>query len=203
VFTSRDYLEKASASLRWYPGVGPEADSAIQAVLETVLAKTDTAPRVLSLRDYHAENLIWLPGRDGLRRVGLLDFQDAVAGHPAYDLVSLLWDVRRDVSPQTRERMMAHYVARSGFSEAAFLRDAAILNAQRNLRILTQFARLVVRDGKPRYLAMMPRVWSNLQSALRHPDLADLSQVVHRHVAPPTSDLIERLSRACQTAPVE
>lgn len=131
-------------------------------------------PRVLVLRDFHAENLIWLPGREGPARLGLLDFQDAVAGHRAYDLVSLLEDARRDVSPDLAEAMLQRYIAGSGLDEAGFRRAYAILGAQRNLRIIGIFTRLWKRDGKPHYQAFLPRMWRLVERDLAHPALADL-----------------------------
>lgn len=130
--------------------------------------------RILVLRDFHAENLIWLPQRKGPARLGLLDFQDAVAGHPAYDLVSLLEDARRDVDPDLAEAMLQRYVAGSGADDAAFRRAYAILGAQRNIRIIGIFTRLWKRDGKPQYQAFMPRMWGLLERDLSHPALADL-----------------------------
>lgn len=136
----------------------------------------DTAPerRVLVLRDFHAENLIWLPKRSGPARLGLLDFQDAVAGHPAYDLVSLLEDARRDVDPDFAEAMLQRYIAGSGVDDANFRRMYAILGAQRNIRILGVFTRLWKRDGKPQYQAFMPRMWGLVERDLAHPALTDL-----------------------------
>ncbi len=130
--------------------------------------------RILVLRDFHAENLIWLPQRAGPARLGLLDFQDAVAGHPAYDLVSLLEDARRDVDPDLAEAMLQRYIAGSGADDSAFRRAYAILGAQRNIRIIGIFTRLWKRDGKPHYQAFMPRMWGLLERDLAHPALADL-----------------------------
>lgn len=135
--------------------------------------------RVFVHRDYHAQNLIWLPERSGVARVGLIDFQDAVAGSRAYDLVSLIEDARRDVSPELAEAATAHYLAAmraqgAGMDEPAFRRDMAVMAAQRNAKIVGIFARLYKRDGKARYLAYLPRVWNYLERDLRHPALADL-----------------------------
>lgn len=139
-------------------------------------------PRVLVMRDFHAENLIWLPQRSGAARIGLLDFQDAVAGHRAYDLVSLLEDARRDVSPALAEAMVRRYIAGSGDDEQDFRRAYAILGAQRNLRIIGIFTRLWKRDGKPHYQAFMPRMWGLVERDLQHPDLAKLRQWIDRIV---------------------
>ena len=125
---------------------------------------------VLVLRDYHADNLMVLPDRPEL---GLLDFQDALAGHPAYDLVSLLQDARRDVPRDLEEAMIERFVAALGIVDAdRFRADYEILGAQRNSKILGIFTRLWKRDGKPHYLALQPRVWGHLERNLRHPALA-------------------------------
>lgn len=139
-------------------------------------------PRVLVMRDFHAENLIWLPQRSGAARLGLLDFQDAVAGHPAYDLVSLLEDARRDVSPDLAEAMVRRYCAASSVDATAFRRAYAILGAQRNLRIIGIFTRLWKRDGKPHYQTFMPRMWGLLERDVAHPDLNSLRLWLERIV---------------------
>jgi N-acetylmuramate 1-kinase len=139
-------------------------------------------PRVLVMRDFHAENLIWLPGRKGAARLGLLDFQDAVAGHRAYDLVSLLEDARRDVPPALAEAMIRRYIAGSGENAQDFRRAYAILGAQRNLRIVGIFTRLWKRDGKPHYQSFMPRMWGLVERDLQHPELAKLRQWIDRIV---------------------
>jgi aminoglycoside/choline kinase family phosphotransferase len=130
-------------------------------------------------RDYHAQNLLWREDHSGLARVGMIDFQDALAGSPAYDLVSLLEDARRDVKPELAEAMMQLYLAQSCANGAPqdterFHADAAILAAQRNAKIIGIFARLARRDGKPRYLAHLPRVWRYMEGDLSHPVLAPL-----------------------------
>jgi N-acetylmuramate 1-kinase len=157
----------------------PDAREAYRAAWAQTLTGLSPLPPVLTLRDYHAENLMWLPDRHGVGRVGLLDFQDALAGSPAYDLVSLLEDARRDVAPQLADAMTAHYVDlrranEPGFDEAALRQDAAILAAQRNAKIIGIFARLWRRDGKPRYLSFLPRMWGYMQRDLAHPALREL-----------------------------
>ena len=126
------------------------------------------------LRDYHAENLLFLPDRGGDRQVGLLDFQDALMGHRAYDLVSLLQDARRDVSPELEGKMIRHYLEMTGLDMDSFLRGYALLGAQRNAKIIGIFARLCQRDGKDKYLSLIPRVWDLLQRGLDHPALDGL-----------------------------
>lgn len=131
--------------------------------------KTSAASPVLVLRDYHADNLMVLPDRQDL---GLLDFQDALAGHPAYDLVSLLQDARRTVPPQLEEEMIARYTAAANVADTTrFRAHYEILGAQRNTKILGIFTRLWKRDGKTHYLPLQPRVWNYLERNLRHPAL--------------------------------
>ncbi|HWY63038.1 MAG TPA: phosphotransferase [Rhizomicrobium sp.] len=135
--------------------------------------------RVLVHRDFHAQNLMWMPERSGLARVGLIDFQDAVAGSRAYDLISLTEDARRDVSPALAERTIAHYLAAmkaqgTPLDENRFRAEMAVMAAQRNAKIVGIFARLYERDAKPRYLALLPRVWGNLERDLAHPALTGL-----------------------------
>jgi aminoglycoside/choline kinase family phosphotransferase len=138
--------------------------------------------RVFAHRDYHAENLIWLPHRFGLARVGLLDFQDALCAHPAWDLLSLLQDARRDVEPAMEAAMLQRYLAsRPDLDAAAFRSDYAGLAALNNARITGLFARLIVRDGKPRYRAFLPRMERLLARNLAHPDMAGLRAWFARH----------------------
>jgi N-acetylmuramate 1-kinase len=133
---------------------------------------------VLTIRDYHAENLLWLPARSGLKRVGLLDFQDAVRGWRAWDFAMLLQDARRDVSPAAAEAALQKYFAITGAPEAPFREELAILGALNALRILGIFSRLVSRDGKQRYREFMPREWGHLAKGLSHPALAEMKAFV-------------------------
>lgn len=150
---------------------------------------------IVVLRDYHAENLLWLPERPGHAKVGLLDYQDALAGHPAYDLVSLLEDARRDTSAELRGAMMDAYLdMRPDLDAAAFRADYAVLGAQRNLKIVGIFARLARRDAKPAYLALIPRVWDHLQRDLAHPALGDLAAWIARHVPVPEPSVLDRIA---------
>lgn len=143
-------------------------------------------PSGLVLRDYHSPNLMWLPDRSGIRRVGILDFQDAVVGHPAYDLVSLLQDARVDVPAPLESELVDRYistVAKSepSFDPAAFRLAYAALGVQRNTKILGIFARLAVRDGKARYLGHIPRIWGYLERGLSHAAMAPLADWYARH----------------------
>lgn len=165
--------------LDWYvPAIGLDVDvEGWRAAWAEVLPRIAVPdPAVLVLRDYHVDNIILLD-RPGLKRLGLLDFQDALAGHPAYDLVSLLQDARRDVSPVLEAQMLGAYVEAAGIEdEAAFRADYEILGAQRNTKILGVFARLWKRDGKANYLPLQPRVWGYLQRNFAHPALAPVAR---------------------------
>ncbi len=141
----------------------------------------------LVLRDFHIDNLMLLSGRTGVRRCGLLDFQDAVLGAAAYDLVSLVEDARRDVAPSLKRAMIERYLAAfPALDRRAFCEEAAILAAQRNAKIIGIFTRLCRRDGKPHYLAHIPRVWRLLEEDLRHPALRPISLWLDRYLPPPT-----------------
>ncbi len=133
-------------------------------------------------RDYHADNLLWLPEREGEARVGLLDFQDALWGHAAYDLVSLLEDARRDLKPGTAARCLKRYLAATGEKESNFTPAYALLAAQRNSKIVGIFCRLARRDNKHAYLSFLPRVWAHLEHDLSHPMLAELKSWTDKHV---------------------
>lgn len=164
---------EAALFVDWYcPAVGIEPDmDAWDAAWDAVLGHCIPADPVTVLRDYHAENLM-LVGPE--RTLGLLDFQDALAGHPAYDLVSLLQDARRDVDPAVEQAMLDRYADATGAGEA-FLNAYHVLGAQRNAKILGIFTRLWRRDGKPRYPTLCPRVWTYLERDLAHPVLAPVA----------------------------
>lgn len=138
--------------------------------------------KVFAHRDYHAENLVWLPDRAEAARVGMLDFQDAVRAHPAWDLHSLLQDARRDVSEALEAKALDRYFDhRPEIDRERFMADYAALAALNEARILGIFARLVERDGKPRYIAFMPRMWSHLRRNLTSPGLEGLRVWFDRH----------------------
>lgn len=169
--SAQDWAEAAALAVDHYAPAPPDARAEFVATLAEALPD---GPRVLILRDYHAENLIWLPDRQGLARVGLLDFQLGQMGQPGYDLVSLAQDARRDVSPE----LEAHLIAR--FDPAPdFAARYAALGAQRALRILGIFARLA-KQGKPRYLPLIARVRAQLDRNLAHPSLSRLKSLCDR-----------------------
>lgn len=171
------YQREAGLLTEWYcPAIGLPVDeagyvAAWDAVLPVV--ERSASPVVTVLRDYHAENIM-LIDRAASHGLGLLDFQDALAGHPAYDLVSLLQDARRDVPPALEAAMLDHYRAIAN-PPADFDAAYAVLGAQRNAKIIGIFTRLWKRDGKPRYLSYLPRMWDLLERDLAHPELAPVA----------------------------
>jgi aminoglycoside/choline kinase family phosphotransferase len=181
------WLEELKLFTQWYcPAVGADVDlaafqSAWRAVLEPVAA--DGLGPVTVLRDYHAENIMLVEGRDGVAHFGLLDFQDALAGHPAYDLASVLEDARRDVSPEIERAMIERYVGATGHRQE-FERAYWALAAQRNTRILGVFTRLWKRDSKPGYRRFQPRMWGLLERDLAQPHLGPVREWFDQNVAP-------------------
>jgi N-acetylmuramate 1-kinase len=183
-----ELLREVNIVTEWYlPTVGVAGDpggyeAAWDAVWQQVIAETEARP-VLVLRDYHADNLMVLDDRAGLQRLGLLDFQDGLAGHPAYDLVSLLQDARRDVDPRLETAMLDRYMTARGISDReSFRASYEVLGAQRNAKILGVFTRLWKRDGKPGYRAFQPRVWGYLERNLRHDALAPVRDWFDAHL---------------------
>jgi aminoglycoside/choline kinase family phosphotransferase len=170
-----EWLTEVQLFPDWYaPAVGlqdidlPGWEAAWRQLLEPI-AK-DGLGQVTVLRDYHAENVMLVDGRGGIERFGLLDFQDALAGHPAYDLVSVLEDARRDVPPELERAMIDRYLDKTG-ADDRFERGFWALAAQRNTRILGVFCRLWKRDGKDRYKSFQPRMWGLLERDLAQPGL--------------------------------
>ncbi len=168
------WIEEVAFFTDWYcPALGLTVDTAAyRAAWQAVLASVagDGLGPVTVLRDYHAENVMLVADRDGVAHFGLLDFQDALSGHPAYDLVSVLEDARRDVPPELERAMIDRYAAATGQDER-FERAYWALAAQRNARILGVFTRLWKRDGKPHYRAFQPRMWGLLDRDLDRPGL--------------------------------
>ena len=181
------WLEELKLFTDWYcPTVGLSVDcggyrDAWAKVLEPVAS--DRLGPVTVLRDYHAENVMLVKGREGVAHFGLLDFQDALAGHPAYDLASVLEDARRDVSPEIERAMLERYVAVTGKGET-FTRAYWTLAAQRNTRILGVFTRLWKRDNKPHYTQFQPRMWGLLERDLAQPGLEPVREWFDANVGP-------------------
>jgi len=185
-------LIEAELLLDWYiPFAGGSVSESMRTMFTdlwrgAMLPVLTTEPTWV-LRDYHSPNLLWLPEREGIQHVGLLDFQDAVMGPPAYDLASLLQDARVDVPEAMELSLLTHYCRtrkyhNPHFQVAPFAETYAILAAQRATKILGIFARLNLRDGKPQYLRHIPRIWGYLQRSLTHPSLASLQAWYHAHV---------------------
>ncbi|NWH07094.1 MAG: phosphotransferase [Alphaproteobacteria bacterium] len=188
-------IAEAELLIDWFlpvaTGTAVHADqrAEYQALWRRVLAPVLQDEAVLVLRDYHAENLLWLPERRGEARVGLIDFQDGLAGSRAYDLISLTEDARRDVPPDLARAMLERYAQSARghdrhFDEPAFRMAAAVLAAQRNAKIIGIFTRLWKRDGKPRYPLYHPRLWRYLENDLAHPALAPLKAWFDKNIPP-------------------
>jgi aminoglycoside/choline kinase family phosphotransferase len=181
--------------LEWYmPDRGAELTDNLRnefiMMWRDLLSKPASAARTWALRDFHSPNLIWLDERPGTARVGIIDFQDAVLGPAAYDLVSLLQDARVDVPEQLELALLTRYIrarraSDDSFDPAGFAELYAIMSAQRNTRLLGTFARLNRRDGKPQYLRHQPRIWTYLNRSLAHPVLARAREWYSANIPPP------------------
>lgn len=197
VFDIDAWMVEIGLMTEWYfvdRGVelSPEARDQFNTMWREVLEKPAAAPRTWVMRDFHSPNIIWLGERTGILRVGIIDFQDAVLGPAAYDMVSLLQDARIDVPEQLELTLLTRYIkarraADSAFDAASFAELYAIMSAQRNTRLLGTFARLNRRDGKPQYLRHQPRIWTYLNRSLAHPSLAGFRDWYATHVPPPGS----------------
>ena len=185
-------LDEAMLLFDWYyPAVMGKRASAV-AQREFVMAWLGTAfmglsdlPPTLVLRDFHVDNLMVRESGRGIARCGLIDFQDALEGPRAYDLMSLLEDARRGVAPELAWAMTERYLAAfPDLDRARFLGDFAILAAQRHAKVIGIFTRLLARDGKPDYLVHIPRVWRLLERRLDHPALAGVRDWLSRHLLP-------------------
>lgn len=202
--TAADWATAAAFAPDWYSfaATGEAPDSAaFRAELTDLLTRHADGPRVLILRDYHAENLLWLPERQGLARLGLLDFQLSQMGQPGYDLVSLLQDARRDVPSEIEATLIRHFAEATGQAEAEFALSYAVLGAQRALRIIGIFARLCLKGGKGGYLPLLPRVWGQLQRNLQRPELARLRAICDGLLPEPTPDTLARIGAQCGLHP--
>ena len=179
------------AALHYAPD--PQCKDDLLSAMDAAYANyVDPTPHI-ALRDFHAENLIWRPGHRGQDRVGLLDFQDACYAPAGYDLMSLLRDARRDIGPDISRNCIAQFCAATGTDPHKMSAHLACVSVQRNLRILGIFARLSHRDGKIKYLSLLPRVWSHIMTDLTHPSLVDLHRVVTRALPAPDAATLQRL----------
>jgi tRNA threonylcarbamoyl adenosine modification protein YjeE len=188
-------LVETGLMLEWYlPDRSAEPTNNLRAefvmLWRDLLGKLAAVPKTWVMRDFHSPNLIWLGERSGISKVGIIDFQDAVLGPAAYDLVSLLQDARIDVPEQLELALLMRYIktmhaADDSFDPAGFAEIYAIMSAQRNTRLLGTFARLNRRDGKPQYLRHQPRIWTYLTRSLAHPVLSGLREWYSANVPPP------------------
>jgi N-acetylmuramate 1-kinase len=195
VFDTDAMLVEIGLMLEWYlpdrdAHPPEEARAQFVAMWRNLLDHALAGARTWVLRDFHSPNLIWLDERHDIAKVGLIDFQDAVLGPAAYDLVSLLQDARIDVPEQIELALLTRYIkarlaADTAFDPARFAELYAIMSAQRNTRLLGTFARLNRRDGKPQYLRHQPRIWTYLNRSLAHPALAQFRDWYTTHVPPP------------------
>lgn len=160
----------------------PGLDQGALEFLEETWRALEPYPRVLSLRDLHAENIIWRPEKAGLDRIGLLDFQDSVLTHPLYDLVSLLRDARRDVKLSTIRAAKSEFLNTSHTNPDDFEKAFATISVQRALRILGIFKRLEIRDGKTKYRPFVPRIVAYLKEDLKNPHLSELAQYLEPEI---------------------
>ena len=188
-YTDDRFIEETLLFTDWYlPAVTGEAvpetlRGSFADAWRSVLPHARAVPETLVLRDYHVDNLMWLPDRDGPRCVGLLDFQDAVTGPVTYDLASLFEDARRDVDQTMAGKLLDRYLGLfPDLSRADFEASYAIMAAQRTTKIIGIFTRLDRRDGKPRYLEHIPRLWHWLAADMEHDVLAPVRDWFERHV---------------------
>ena len=193
--TAVDFCEATKLADDWYPGAAPGELNAFRAGLVTILGDVLTATPTTSLRDFHADNIIWLPKRTRPKRAGLLDYQDAILTHPAYDLMSLLTDARTDVSPSLRDDILHAYARQTGDGIESLKTAVSVLGAQRSLRILGIFARAARRDGKTQHLPALPRVYAYLMDSARHPMLAPFADALRAGLPAPDTALIKGLAK--------
>lgn len=178
----------------FYPGIASQTLKPFYAVLETVLEKLLSEPLTVSLRDFHADNLMWLPDRSGLARLGLLDYQDAFVTHPVYDLVSLLTDARTPIDSGFRQSMIDEYALRATDDPDRLRLAFATFSAQRNLRILGIFCRGARLNGHSAHIPKLPRVHGYFAEALSHPVFSDVAVATLSAVPEPSDDMIEALT---------
>ena len=192
--SAREFCEATKLADEWYPGASSSRLDAFRLVLEPVLQETLAIQPTVSLRDFHADNIIWLPDRTPIRRPGLLDYQDAFLTHPAYDLMSLLTDARTDVTPSLRDEIIEIYAKKSGDSPSSLKQAVAVLGAQRSLRILGIFSRAAKSAGKPQHLSALPRVYRYLMECCEHPALAPVAADLAAALPTPTPAVLESLA---------
>ena len=183
--TAQELCDWTLLADEFYPKARPDVLGQFREKLLPILSELSAKPATVSLRDFHADNLMWLPNRTGVARLGLLDYQDAMLTHPVYDLVSLLTDARTEIVPQVRRKFIAAYARAAGDDPDQTNLAFAALSLQRNLRILGIFHRAAKQDGKAHHLPKVPRVYAYLQEALAHPAFSALTPLLFKALPPP------------------
>ena len=191
--TADQMVQDTNLADEWYPGVDRAALAHFRGVLEAALEGILATGASVSLRDFHADNVIWLEDREGVQKVGLLDYQDAFLTHPVYDLMSLMTDARTDVPRTLRAQLIEHYARETNEAVDAVAHAVAVLGAQRNLRILGVFARAARKYGKPQHLSAMPRVYGYFSECLSHPAFSELAVDLPNMLPEPNPELIKGL----------
>ncbi|NNE88940.1 MAG: tRNA (adenosine(37)-N6)-threonylcarbamoyltransferase complex ATPase subunit type 1 TsaE [Silicimonas sp.] len=188
-------LVEMTALSNQYPGAGIESlevfRRSLHKALEEVMAGV---PATVSLRDFHADNIMWLGERSGIQRLGMLDYQDAFLTHPVYDLVSLLTDARRDVPRALRDEMIAYYADLTGDNPSDLIKAFAVFSVQRNLRILGIFARAAIVNRKNHHVKNLPRVYDYLSEAVEHPIFSDSGALLLSALPKPDEALLAHLA---------
>ena len=192
--SAQDFCDATTLADTWYTGADSQALDNIRAYLEPILVETLKITPTVSLRDFHADNIIWLGDNPPARRAGLLDFQDAILTHPAYDLMSLLTDARTDVSKELSEHIIQIYCRRTGDNVAETSKAIAALGVQRNLRILGIFTSAARRDAKPHHLPALPRVYAHLITCASHPALSTFATTLRAALPKPTPDYLAEIA---------
>lgn len=179
-------IKESLLFLEWYISVlngeqiKPSHREQFIAIFKNLFMHLDHFPKVLVHRDYHAENLFWLNNEVSIRKVGMIDFQDAVIGSPAYDIVSLLEDARREVPDSIVQNSISRYLkAFPHYTRKDFMASYTILSLQRNFKIIGIFTRLAMRDKRPHYLSMLPLVWKYIHNNLKHPLIVPLKNLLN------------------------
>lgn len=191
-FSADNLFKQVNLLMEWYvpaifkdEKISAEMEDTWKKIWVEYLKPLENGRKTMVLWDYHIDNLMWLPERQGVQRCGLLDFQDAVIGPYPYDLVSLLEDARRDVPRNLQEKMISYFMEHiSSEDQSTFLAQYNLLGAQRSTRILGTFTRLAKRDHKIHYLHFMPRVWKWLEQDLEHPSLDNLRYWYQTYLPP-------------------
>ena len=206
LYQPHEQVELSALAFKWYAEsvldtpTSTETLNAFRDAFSSVILLSMTRRQFIH-RDFHSENLIWLPEREGVQRLGILDFQDGARGNSTYDLVSLLEDARRDVPQEIVNRSILRYCELTGMAQGTALIDMAVCGAQRSLRILGVFARLAVRDAKPNYLQFLPRVWNQLQNNLSHPALKHIAPIILEALPPPNPSILRSLCELSKCRP--